>query len=151
MVEYVVFFGLVITGFVFLGLDMRRSKGVKVDHYIPPYFVELDKCQSPIEKRVLKALWMRDYKPTTQYPIRRYRIDVAFPEYRLAIECDGKEFHSSKKAKAHDRKRDAYLRSIGWKTLRFSGSAINGNMSKVITRIESEIQKKCSSGCHSEE
>lgn len=58
--------------------------------------MELDKCQSPIEKRVLKALWMRDYKPTTQYPIRRYRIDVAFPEYRLAIECDGKEFHQAK-------------------------------------------------------
>ncbi|WP_311765621.1 endonuclease domain-containing protein [Peribacillus frigoritolerans] len=115
---------------------------MKVDQYIPPYFVELDKCQSPIEKRVLKALWIRDYKATAQYPIRRYRIDVALPEYRLAIECDGKDFHSSKKAKAHDRKRDAYLKSIGWKTLRFSGSTINGNMSKVITRIESEIQKK---------
>ncbi|TVX83694.1 DUF559 domain-containing protein [Peribacillus simplex] len=62
--------------------------------------------------------------------------------YRIAIECDGKAFHSSKKAKARDRKRDAYLRSIGWKTLRFSGSTINGNMSKVISRIESEIQKK---------
>ncbi|TDL92123.1 DUF559 domain-containing protein [Vibrio vulnificus] len=142
MVEYVVFFGLVISGFVFLCLDIRRSRGVTVDQYIPPYFVELDKCESPIEKKVLKALWMRDYKATTQYPIRRYRIDVALPEYRLAIECDGKDFHSSKKAKAHDRKRDAYLKSIGWKTLRFSGSTINGNMSKVITRIESEIQKK---------
>lgn len=142
MVEYVVFFGLVISGFVFLGLEIRRSRGLTVDQYIPPYFVELDKCQSPIEKRVLKALWMRDYKATTQYPIRRYRIDVALPEYRLAIECDGKDFHSSKKAKAHDRKRDAYLRSIGWKTLRFSGSTINRDMSKVITRIESEIQKK---------
>lgn len=144
MVEYVVFFGLVISGFVFLGLDIRRSKGLTVDQYIPPYFVELDKCQSPIEKRVLKALWMRDYKATTQYPIRRYRIDVALPEYQLAIECDGKCFHSSKEAKAHDKKRDAYLRSIGWKTLRFSGSTINRDMSKVITRIESEIQKKSS-------
>ncbi|MDM5306309.1 hypothetical protein [Peribacillus frigoritolerans] len=31
---------------------------------------------------------------------------------------------------------------MGWKTLRFSGSTINRNMSKLITRIESEIQKK---------
>ncbi len=93
----------------------------------------------------------KDYDKRTQYPIRRYRIDVALPEYRLAIECDGKAYHSSKKAKAHDRTRDAYLRSIGWKTLRFSRSAINGNMSKVRTRIESEIQKKCSSGCPSED
>ncbi|TDL92058.1 DUF559 domain-containing protein [Vibrio vulnificus] len=53
-----------------------------------------------------------------------------------------KIFIQVKKAKAHDKKRDAYLRSIGWKTLRFSGSTINGNMSKVITRIKSEIQKK---------
>ncbi|MDW7618029.1 DUF559 domain-containing protein [Peribacillus simplex] len=141
MVEYVVFFGLVSIGFVFLGLDIRRRRKLPVQP-TNPYFDQLDKCQSPIEKRVLKALWMRDYKATTQYPIRRYRIDVALPEYRLAIECDGKDFHSSKKAKAHDRKRDAYLRSIGWKTLRFSGSTINREMSKVITRIESEIQKK---------
>ncbi|MCY9007217.1 endonuclease domain-containing protein [Peribacillus frigoritolerans] len=148
MVEYVVFFGLVSIGFVFLGLDILRKRKLPVLKE-NPYFDQLDKCQSPIEKRVLKALWMRDYKATSQYPIRRYRIDVALPEYRLAIECDGAAFHSSKKAKAHDRKRDAYLRSIGWKTLRFSGSKINGDIGKVINRIESEIEKKNLSGYHS--
>lgn len=71
-----------------------------------------------------------------------YRLDLALPEYRIAIECDGKAHHSSPKQKAHDRKRDKYLRSKGWTTLRFSGKDINGNMSKVINRIESEIQKK---------
>lgn len=150
MVEYVVFFGLVSIGLVFLGLDVIRRKKLPVQP-TNPYFDQLNKCESPIEKRVLKALWMRDYKATTQYPIRRYRIDLALPEYRLAIECDGKEFHSSKKAKAHDRKRDAYLRSIGWKTLRFSGSKINGDIGQVISRIESEIQKKHLSGCQSED
>ncbi|MGE7651207.1 endonuclease domain-containing protein [Peribacillus frigoritolerans] len=85
---------------------------------------------------------MRDYKATTQYPIRRYRIDVALPEYRIAIECDGKAYHSSLKQKTHDRKRDKYLESKRWVTLRFSGKDINVNMSKVINRIESEIQKK---------
>ncbi|MFE4428824.1 endonuclease domain-containing protein [Peribacillus butanolivorans] len=142
MVEYIVFFGLLLSGFVFLGLDIRRSKGVLVQQHIPPYFEELDKCESPIEKRVLKALWMRDYKATAQYPMSPYRLDLALPEYRIAIECDGKAFHSSPKQKAHDRRRDKYLRSKGWVTLRFSGSTINRNMSKVINRIESEIQKK---------
>ncbi|MGJ3196924.1 endonuclease domain-containing protein [Peribacillus frigoritolerans] len=142
MVEYIVFFGLVISGFVFLGLDIRRSKGIQVQQHIPPYLEELNKCESPIEKRVLKALWMRDYKATAQYPMSPYRLDLALPEYRIAIECDGKAYHSSPKQKAHDRRRDKYLKSKGWVTLRFSGSTINRNMSKVITRIESEIQKK---------
>lgn len=85
MVEYIVFFGLFLSGFIFLGLDMRRSKGVHVQQYIPPYFEELDKCESPIEKRVLKALWMRDYKAIAQYPMSPYRLDLALPEYRIAL------------------------------------------------------------------
>ncbi|MEC0275746.1 endonuclease domain-containing protein [Peribacillus frigoritolerans] len=142
MVEYVVFFGLVISGLVFLCLDLRRTKGLQVEQHIPPYFEELNKCESPIEKRVLNALWMRDHKVTAQYPMSPYRLDLALPEYRIAIECDGRAYHSSPKQKAHDRKRDKYLRSKGWITLRFSGRTINRNMGTVIQRVESEIQKK---------
>ncbi|WP_242486874.1 endonuclease domain-containing protein [Peribacillus sp. TH16] len=73
-----------------------------------------------------------------QVPCGRYRIDLALQSYRIAIECDGKAFHSSPEQKAHDRRKNKYLRKNGWKVLRFSGSAINGRMRKVLERIDKE-------------
>ncbi|WP_308162466.1 hypothetical protein [Bacillus sp. ISL-7] len=46
-------------------------------------------------------------------PCGKYRIDIAFVGPRIAIECDGKDFHSSPKQKAHDYKKNAHLRKNG--------------------------------------
>jgi very-short-patch-repair endonuclease len=42
------------------------------------------------------------------------RLDLAYPENRVAIEYDGKEFHSSVEQREHDRVRRELLRSEGW-------------------------------------
>ena len=44
-----------------------------------------------------------------------YILDIAIPEYKLAIEYDGSYWHNDD----HDRTRDLLLESFGWKTLRF--------------------------------
>jgi very-short-patch-repair endonuclease len=43
---------------------------------------------------------------------------------RLAIEFDGKEYHSLRAQKALDWKKGAYLRKRGYKVMRISGSSI---------------------------
>jgi hypothetical protein len=43
-----------------------------------------------------------------------YRLDLAYPHAKVAIEYDGEEFHSSDADKAHDRERRAWLRKHGW-------------------------------------
>lgn len=48
------------------------------------------------------------------YPLARYRIDVAFPDERIAVEYDGWFWHSE----ARDARRDRYLFRHGWKVLR---------------------------------
>ncbi|MGG1483530.1 DUF559 domain-containing protein [Peribacillus castrilensis] len=142
MVDYVVFFGLVSVGFVLLWMDKRRHKGIEPAGYVPPFMEELGKCESPIERSVLKSLWLRNHQVVAQYPVGRYRLDLAIPALMICIECDGKAWHSSAAQKAHDRKRDAYLKSQGWKVLRFTGRQINRNVGLVIKRIESEVNKK---------
>jgi very-short-patch-repair endonuclease len=119
---------------------MRRFKNVKVQ--IDPYTREYYKTESPIERRLFKALWSLNYPVVCQYPFYRYRLDLAIPALKIAIEADGKAYHSSPKQKAHDRKRDAYLKLHGWQTLRFSGSQINRDISWVVRRIKKEIQRK---------
>lgn len=47
---------------------------------------------------------------------------------KLAIECDGHDFHEKTKAQAaHDKKRDRFFASVGLPVLRFTGSEIHKN------------------------
>lgn len=104
--------------------------------------VQLLKCESYIERRLYNRLWVEGYKMRTQEPCGRYRIDIAIPKYRIAIECDGKEWHSSIKQKEHDRKKDRFLRKHGWTVIRFSGKRINQRLETCVQRVQLEIQKK---------
>lgn len=49
------------------------------------------------------------------------------PDLRVAVECDGYAFHSSRQSFTQDRQRDRRLNALGVKVFRFSGSEINSN------------------------
>lgn len=51
---------------------------------------------------------------------RRFRIDVAYPEQRVAIEGDGFEFHTDHDVFELDRVRQNALVLEGWRVLRFT-------------------------------
>lgn len=53
-----------------------------------------------------------------QYPVGRFFVDFANPVAKVAIECDGAEFH---KDKAKDAARDRELSAMGWKVYRVPG------------------------------
>ncbi len=140
MLDYVVFLGLIAAMIITYVLHERKMKGVLVE--LTPFEKELNKTESPIERKVFKSLWFRNHPVVTQYPIKKYRLDIAFPALKICVEFDGREWHSSPSQKARDRRRDKHLESLGWVTLRFSGSQINRDLNSVISKIESEIQKK---------
>jgi very-short-patch-repair endonuclease len=119
MISYIIFFGLILAAIVFFVLDLRRpqSQTDLIDR-------ERLKCESPIERRLYDALQILGYYVQTQVPCGKYRIDLALPTYKIAIECDGKAYHSTPEQKTHDRRKDAYLRKNGWRVLRFSGRMI---------------------------
>lgn len=67
-----------------------------------------------------------------QFPVDRYKIDIAicytYTGKRLAIECDGHEFHEkTKEQAAHDKARDRALVAAGWPVMRFTGSEIHAD------------------------
>lgn len=133
MIEYVVFFSLLTIGIVFYIINEIRIRKLGLEVEDPERGPE-----SPIEWRLYKALIFRGEIVEPQVPCGRYRIDLALQSHRIAIECDGKAFHSSPEQKAHDRRKNKYLRKNGWKVLRFTGSAINGKMGSVLERIDRE-------------
>lgn len=137
-IEYGVFFGLLLITGIF-ALRYKPSGADIESHEVDEY----TNCESPIERRLYNGLVSYGLHPRTQYPAgRKYRIDIAFPGPKLAIECDGKAFHSSPKQKAHDRKKDRYLKSQGWTVLRFSGSRIHRDLPSVVKRISEELTKR---------
>ena len=89
------------------------------DWAIPPYsWDDVTGLMTPIED----ALW-HDIREANavfypQWPVAGFFVDFANPVAKVALECDGREFH---KDKAKDAARDAKLAELGWSVYRFPG------------------------------
>lgn len=55
---------------------------------------------------------------------KTYRIDLAYEQERLAVELDGRAYHSGREQWERDIRRDLDLATIGWQTLRLSHSRL---------------------------
>src|ERR1700752_4000845 len=63
--------------------------------------------------------------PTVNHPMTLpngtpIKVDFCWPEYKLAVETDGRDSHLTPIAFQKDRTRDQYLAATGWRTLRFT-------------------------------
>lgn len=109
----------------FVQPDLNRAKPWAWAY--DPYEVDWPRVFTPIES----ALWcdIRSWgiPMYPQYPMevldegrpRVFYADFANPLRRVAIECDGKDFHSDA---AKDKRRDELLRRAGWTVYRFTGA-----------------------------
>ena len=70
-----------------------------------------------------------------QYIIEPYVVDFCVVEKKLIIELDGND-HFSYYGRQHDKIRDDYLRSKGYRVLRFENSLVRDNFEKVCNKIE---------------
>ena len=74
-----------------------------------------------------------------QFPVGPYVVDFACLETRLIIEIDGGQ-HESDQA-AYDAKRDAWLRSQGFRILRFWNNDVLKNLGGVLERVAEAVQE----------
>lgn len=87
------------------------------------YPVDWHSILTPIELRVWEVIkYTGRVIMYPQYPVLNYIVDFGNPGLKIAIEADGKEFHTDKKK---DKARDLELFSAGWRVFRISGSKIN--------------------------
>jgi very-short-patch-repair endonuclease len=92
-------------------------------HFDKPLIVDveeseilLDRCESGFEQQVFKALTSRGYRVIPQVKTGAYRLDMVVEgeaDARLAIECDGDEFHGPDRWQ-HDMNRQRVLERAGW-------------------------------------
>lgn len=100
------------------------------------------KTGSPIEDFMLMGLARHGLadlcKP--QFKIGKKIVDFAFPEQRLVVECDGKEYHFTEKWQIErDQDRDKYLARKGWRVLHIEGLAIRRNIELCMEKVKEAL------------
>jgi very-short-patch-repair endonuclease len=73
---------------------------------------------TPIEEALWHDLRQAGVVMYPQYPVGRFFVDFANPKAKVAIECDGAQWHQDK---AKDAARDEQLQALGWTVYRISG------------------------------
>jgi very-short-patch-repair endonuclease len=95
-----------------------------------------DGARSEAERLLVKLL--RDNGITgwkTNYPVGGYKVDVAFPKQKVAIETDGWAFHSSQEDFQNDRERQNKIALLGWQVLRFTWLDLTEYPQRVLAEI----------------
>jgi very-short-patch-repair endonuclease len=95
-----------------------------------------------MESRIRVALVLAGLPPEAQYPVllggRRYRLDLAYPERRLAVEYDGDDHRSQRRARL-DLVREAALAAAGWRVLRFDADEVLFRRDRVVAAVRAEL------------
>jgi very-short-patch-repair endonuclease len=94
------------------------------------------------EVDVFLTLIDRGFRVLPQYPVAGKRIDLVVEdaERRLALECDGDEWHGPETFEA-DCQRQRVLERCGWQFVRLRGSSFYAQRPKAVDRLVAEITR----------
>ena len=97
----------------------------------------IERCESGFERQVYSALVERSYRVVPQVQTGAYRIDMVVEgagDVRLAIECDGDEFHGPDRW-LHDMTRQRVLERAGWSFWRCFASTWQLHKDEVLAEL----------------
>jgi very-short-patch-repair endonuclease len=135
-----------------VGLDALLHRGVTdvdaVGRYLADHAgwprtrqaaVALRRCrplaESPMETRLRLLLVDAGCpEPTVQHPVGRYRLDLAYPQLKLAIEYDG-DHHRDRAVFRADVERLNELRALGWTVLRFTAADLRRRPDRLVAQV----------------
>jgi hypothetical protein len=97
---------------------------------------------TPQQEAVANALRLPMEYPIPTGPVKNqfkslptcYKVDVADPARKLAIEIDGLS-HNTKKWKFLDKRKTEVLNALGWSVLRFSNQRVDSDLQLVLEEI----------------
>ncbi len=105
--------------------------------------------KKPLESALEVRVWRLMLELGSPRPIPNYeftdawaqpgRIDFAFPEQSLAIECDGYEHHGVREAFDDDRLRMSRLVALGWRVMPITWKHVTEQPTKVLARIKEAL------------
>jgi len=97
------------------------------------------------ENRVIAALHAAGVRPDNmaqQFRLGPYRLDLAWPRERIAIEADG-WVHTTREQARRDKERDAKLHEWGWLVCRFDIDQEDDHLRAQIARLVAQRYRLC--------
>lgn len=93
--------------------------------------------------RIFRAAGITGWRSNHRVRVRSrtYFLDLAFPGVRLAIEIDGREWHSDAAAFENDRARHNELTAAGWTVLHITWAMLDGDPDEVIRIVRSALRR----------
>jgi very-short-patch-repair endonuclease len=80
-------------------------------------------AETSIEKAIRLSLKRLGISFIQEFRVKRFNIDFAIGN--IALEADGDYWHSLKRVRQRDKRRDKVLTKLGWKVIRLSETTIN--------------------------
>jgi hypothetical protein len=82
--------------------------------------------------------------PVLQYEVvdgqgRTWRLDFAWPEFRVAAEYDGVDWHSGSAAFFRDRRRTSALQDVGWTVLPMVAEDVRHRRAELLSRLRARL------------
>ena len=121
----------------------RTYLGAHGSPWLSEVFTLVDgRAESPMESRVRVALVKGGLSPHVQYPVvvngRSYRLDLAYPAQRVAIEYDGAGHLLQARAR-RDPVREADLVAAGWLVLRFDAHVVMSRPDEIVAEVRAVL------------
>ncbi len=105
--------------------------------------------KAPLESALEVRMWRVLRGSKLPMPIAGYefrddygqpgRIDLAYPDQQLALECESWEFHGDREAFETDRVRAARLVALGWRVMPITWRQLDEQRGKVLNRIREAL------------
>jgi very-short-patch-repair endonuclease len=96
----------------------------------------------PILRRSRTGMWLPNYVVRDESGSIVAELDFALPDLRIAIEVDGRAFHSDRASFDYDRVRQNWLVANGWSVLRFTWDIIMGNPQEVVSVLRAAVNER---------
>ncbi len=127
--------------------DLRRTL---IEHFENPIGRDeqgpddlIERCESGFERQMFLALMERGYRVIPQVRTGEYRIDLVVEgarDLRLAIECDGDEYHGPDRWR-HDMARQRVLGRAGWTFWRCFASTWTLHREDVLAELVERLER----------
>ncbi len=129
------------------GVKAEREKRKAREHFA--LLPEFDPDPDPESVLVRESIrrWGHGYHgglivPELIIPPRKFRIDVAIIEYRIALEFDGWAHHSRKGATQRDHEKMQYLAANGWLTLKVGKKQLMADREAFFESVDKAISHR---------
>jgi very-short-patch-repair endonuclease len=122
-----------------------------ISHFAIPYMQDEQRvedlrllCESDFEREVYDILTKRGYRVIPQVKVGEYRLDMVVEgnnDNRLAIECDGDQYHGADRWE-DDMHRQRILERVGWQFWRCFASTFVRNRNEVVEDLISSLTER---------